>query len=298
MAQRTGADDFLAPKATAASSRILLALAASAALLLGGCGGGGDSQEQGSTTATATQQESSAGPDGASRATGESPSGSKSQGSGTAGVGKAGGGSGALSQSGGQPGGGEVPLPTKGREQEASATEEAQATVADITLSSPDLELQNSVFAIPATYTCDGKGSWPTLEWGAVPGATEELLIFVMNVQPVGGRLFFDWAAAGIDPSLERIEAGKLPPGAVQGQNSAGKRGYEICPTEGKSETYVFTLYAIPTKLSPQQGFDPHRLREEALGARGSAGILAAAYGGNRLENTAQQSLTIERSAW
>jgi phosphatidylethanolamine-binding protein (PEBP) family uncharacterized protein len=151
--------------------------------------------------------------------------------------------------------------------------------LADIVFSSPDLKLEESTFAIPSTYTCDGKDSWPTLEWEGVPAASKELLIFAMNIQPVNGRLFFDWAAAGIDPSTQRIEAGKLPPGAVQAKNSSSKNGYEICPPSGSSETYVFTLYAIPTRLSPRQGFDPHGLREEALGASGSAGIFAASYG-------------------
>lgn len=277
MAQRTGADSRLAPKATAASSRIILALAVSAALFLGGCGGGGDSQEQGSSAATATEQASGADNDGASKAAEKSSSGSKAQGSGATGAGKPG--SSASTQDTSKPSAGGAALPTKGREKEASPAEEAQATVADIPFSSPDLELKESLFAIPSTYTCDGKNTWPTLEWETVPSGSEELLIFVMNVQPVEGRLFFDWAVAGIDPSTQRIEAGKLPPGAVQGQNGFGKRGYEICPPKGSAETYIFTLYAIPTQLSPRQGFDSHALREEALGASGSAGILAATYG-------------------
>lgn len=279
MAQRTGADDFLAPKAKSASARVLLALALSAALLLGGCGGGGDSQEQGSTAATETQQASGPDSEGGSKAAGKSSSGNDSQGSGAKGSGKSEPGSSASSQGTSKPSPGAATLPKQGREKEASPAEEAQATVADIVFSSPDLKLEESTFAIPPTYTCDGTNSWPTLEWEGIPSGTEELLIFAMNIQPVNGRLFFDWAAAGIDPSTERIEAGELPPGAVQGQNSSGKNGYEICPPAGSSETYVFTLYAIPTRLSPKQGFDPHALREEALGAKGSAGIFAASYG-------------------
>ena len=100
-----------------------------------------------------------------------------------------------------------------------------------------------------------------------------------MNAAPVGGKLFFDWAVAGLPADLPGIEEGKLPRGAVQGQNGFGKADYEVCPPQGGAETYVFVLYAIPTRLSPARGFDPHRLREEALAAVGRAGILAVSYG-------------------
>jgi phosphatidylethanolamine-binding protein (PEBP) family uncharacterized protein len=279
VAQRTGADDLLAPKAKSASARVLLALALSTALLLAGCGGGGDSPEQSDTAATAAQQASGQRGEGASKATKEGSPESKPHGSGATATGKATPDSNTSSQGTGKPSPAAATLPKQGREKEASPAEEAQATVADIVFSSPDLKLEESTFAIPPTYTCDGKNSWPALEWEGLPSGTQELLIFAMNIQPVGGHLFFDWAVAGIDPSTERIEAGKLPPGAVQGQNSSGTNGYDICPTKGSPETYVFTLYAIPTRLSPPRGFDPHVLREEALRASGSAGIFAASYG-------------------
>jgi phosphatidylethanolamine-binding protein (PEBP) family uncharacterized protein len=132
--------------------------------------------------------------------------------------------------------------------------------------------------ALPAPYTCDGKDSWPQLDWQGVPPGTEELVLFAMNAQPVGGKLFFDWAVAGLDPSLQGLEAGKLPKGAVIGTNSFGKSDYEICPPAGQAETYVFALYALPKRLSPAKGFDPHALREAALGASGNAGLLAVSY--------------------
>lgn len=99
-----------------------------------------------------------------------------------------------------------------------------------------------------------------------------------MNVAPVGGKLFFDWALAGIDPALGGLESAKLPKGAVQGQNSFGKAGYEICPPAGSSETYVFTLYALPQRLNASKGFDPTALRRQVQAISRKAGILAATY--------------------
>ena len=146
-------------------------------------------------------------------------------------------------------------------------------------MSSPALRSAGSVATLPSSYTCDGKDSWPQLEWQGVPADTAELILFAMNVQPVEGKLFFDWAVGGIDPGLGGLEAGKLAKGAVQGKNSFGKADYSICPAKGQAETYVFALYALPERLSPRQGFDPRRLREEVQAVSGNAGLLAAVYG-------------------
>jgi hypothetical protein len=131
--------------------------------------------------------------------------------------------------------------------------------------------------ALPAEFTCDGKNASPALSWRGVPQGTAELVLFAMNVQPVEGKLFFDWAVAGLSPELEEIEAGKLPKGAVAGRNSFGKTGYEICP-EGSGENYIFTLFALPKKLSPSQGFEPLALRKAVAEASGNAGLLALSY--------------------
>ncbi len=131
--------------------------------------------------------------------------------------------------------------------------------------------------ALPAQHTCDGKGASPALRWQGVPEGTAELALLAMNVQPVGGQLFFDWAVAGLSPELEEIEAGKLPGGAVVGRNSFGKTAYEICP-EGGGETYMFMLLALPKRIAPGQGFDPLAFRKAALEISGSAGLLALSY--------------------
>jgi phosphatidylethanolamine-binding protein (PEBP) family uncharacterized protein len=130
---------------------------------------------------------------------------------------------------------------------------------------------------LSAQYTCDGKNTSPALRWQGVPQGTTELVLFAMNTQPVGGELFFDWAVAGLSPELEEIEAGKLPRDAVVGRNSFGKTGYEICP-EGSSETYIFALFALPKKLSPDQGFEPVALRKAVNDVSGNVGLLALSY--------------------
>jgi phosphatidylethanolamine-binding protein (PEBP) family uncharacterized protein len=146
-----------------------------------------------------------------------------------------------------------------------------------MTLQSPSSQSSSAgPQALPAEYTCDGKNTSPALRWQGTPQGTAELALFAMNTQPVEGKLFFDWAVAGLSPELEEIEAGKLPKDAVVGRNSFGKTSYEICPEGG--ETYMFTLFALPKKLSPGQGFDPIALRKAVAGISGNAGLLALSY--------------------
>jgi len=153
-----------------------------------------------------------------------------------------------------------------------------EATVASMLVESPSVAPSSGgPAALPAQYTCDGTSTSPALRWQGVPGGTAELALFAMNLQPVQGRLFFNWAVAGIDPALGEIKAGQLPKGAVVGRNSFGKVGYELCP-EGSAETYMFALFALPKKLSPSRGFDPLALRKEVTDTSGNVGLLALSY--------------------
>jgi phosphatidylethanolamine-binding protein (PEBP) family uncharacterized protein len=262
---------LLAPSARHASARALLALAAIAALALSGCGGGGSDSE--ATTSSAAKAQVQQDPSASAKAKahpGDSvakQAAKPQQGSGAS--------AGSPSTQGQGKHGKPIQLPEGSPEPTATPAEEAQATVADITLQSPDIGADS---ALAATFTCDGANTWPALRWQGVPAGTQELVLFAMNVAPVGGKLFFDWALAGIDPSLGELESAKLPKGAVAGQNSFGKSGYEICPPQGSAETYVFTLYALPQRLGAQKGFDPAALRSQVQVISRKAGILAATY--------------------
>jgi phosphatidylethanolamine-binding protein (PEBP) family uncharacterized protein len=153
-----------------------------------------------------------------------------------------------------------------------------EATVASMRLESPSVPPSSGgPGPLPARYTCDGTSTSPALRWQGVPAGTAELILFAMNIQPVRGKLFFNWAVAGIDPDLGEIEAGRLPRGAVVGRNSFGKVDYELCP-EGSGETYMFALFAIPKKLVAGRGFDPLALRKEVTDTSGNVGLLAVSY--------------------
>lgn len=275
MAQRTGAERFLAAPAKGASAGVALALAL-AAFLLCGCGGGSSAAEDtgASTSASASADANAPGqaaPGQSAEAT--TPKGGSAPGGSSSSSGSASGGS----QEPDAKQGPRIAAPKGPREQAPTPAEIAEATVADMSLESPVLAASaEGPATLPATYTCDGKGSWPELRWSGVPAGSAELILYAMNVAPVEGKLFVDWAVAGLDPALAGIEAGQLPKGAIVGTNSYGKRGYEICP-EG-SEIFIFAVYALPRALSPQKGFDARELRKQILDVSGNVGLLPAAY--------------------
>jgi phosphatidylethanolamine-binding protein (PEBP) family uncharacterized protein len=266
MAQRTGADGFLASKVKAASVGMFPALAAAAVLALAGCGGNSDAQTQGADSAGASAKEQTQTQKAVSP-TQDHGAEADSDGAG---------------QSASKVKQGPHITPPKGpRENAPTQSELESATVANITLESPSLgpaQGSDSTSPLTAEYTCDGKGSWPELRWVGVPSGSTELVLFVLALEPVDEALFFSWAVAGLDSSSEGIEAGRLPKGAIVGRNGFGHNDYEICPDKGKAETYIFTLYALPTALKPKSGFDPASLREKVLNLSGNAGLMAVSY--------------------
>jgi phosphatidylethanolamine-binding protein (PEBP) family uncharacterized protein len=258
---------------------VTLALAV-AALMLAGCGGGSSEDASGAsagstgTTARATTSASAQSP---------APGGAGSKAQGKAGEGPSSGhgGSGpdgAAQGAGAQRQGTPIAPPKGPPEQAPTPAQVAHATVADISLQSPAIvAAQGAPGRLAATYTCDGKDSWPALRWGGVPPGTAELILYAMNVQPVAGQLFVDWAVAGLDPDLEEIGAGELPRGAVVGTNGFGKAAYSLCPS-GSGEIYMFALYALPHSLSLSRGFDAREVRKQILDASGDVGLLPAVY--------------------
>jgi phosphatidylethanolamine-binding protein (PEBP) family uncharacterized protein len=268
MASRRDADGLLAKLARRAGAGALApALAASAALAVSGCGGADGSAAQATSTAastsTSTRQAEAARPS-------SSAAGGHKQG-------KAGGkpGGQAANEAPAARQGAKLPQPQGEREPGITPAQRKKATTASIALSSPGFAPGAT---LPAANTCTGKDTSPALRWSGVPDGTAELVLLVLNVEPVQGHLFFDWAVGGLDPSLEGIEAGKLPQGAVLGRNGDGKSAYSICPPKGGSENYVFMLYAIPTALEPKPGFSPIALREAILAQAGNVGLLGASY--------------------
>jgi hypothetical protein len=148
----------------------------------------------------------------------------------------------------------------------------AASHVNDIVLRSPTI----SGGKLSSENTCHGAGRSPALRWSNVPSGTAEIAILTLSVTPVNGKLFYDWAVAGIPPSVREIPAGQLPAGAVAGRTGWGSTSYKICPAG--HETYVFSIYALPRALRPGAGFDPAVFRTQALADAKHLGLLIATY--------------------
>ncbi|HUI59113.1 MAG TPA: hypothetical protein VLX90_02755 [Steroidobacteraceae bacterium] len=112
---------------------------------------------------------------------------------------------------------------------------------------------------LPARYTCDGQNVAPPLEWGAVPPGTAELAVFALGFKPAGPAntlsVSVEWALAGVNPKLHRLEPGALPQGAHLGLTSSRTHSYSICPPKGLAEQYQFELYALPASARVTSNF-------------------------------------------
>jgi phosphatidylethanolamine-binding protein (PEBP) family uncharacterized protein len=240
-------------KAARTGSLVLSVLALAAVLALSGCGGG---EEDSSTATTGTSSETAE----ATRNSTEQVQDQKDQ--------EANGNSAQDKQ-----GSGDAPQTEGEREPGITPQQRQETTVASMTLESPSFQ---SGATLKAKYTCDGGDTSPALRWKGTPSEAEEQVLLVLSVR--NGKLTFNWAVAGLDPGLSEIEEGRLPAGAVVGENSFGKDGYSLCPEPGSSETYIFMLFAIPKALDPEPGFEARPLREEVLAEHGNVGLLNAAY--------------------
>ena len=97
---------------------------------------------------------------------------------------------------------------------------------------------------IPAEYTCHGRGKPPPIYWSGAPQGTKSLALVVDDADaPITPYIY--WIVLDISPSTTDIQAGLLPPGARQADNSRGFPGYDApCPIHG-SHKYRFTIYAL-----------------------------------------------------
>jgi phosphatidylethanolamine-binding protein (PEBP) family uncharacterized protein len=165
---------------------------------------------------------------------------------------------------------------------QTSTTESATTSATSSAEKVPTIDLplasSTNLNPISATYTCDGADISPPIGWSQIPPHTVELQLYVFNFLPVGGKLFADWALAGLSPSLHGLAAGRVPAGAIVGRNGHGQTRYSLCPAKGANTRFAFLLYALPQRIAAKPGFDANALREQALHTAEHAGLLAFSY--------------------
>jgi Raf kinase inhibitor-like YbhB/YbcL family protein len=115
---------------------------------------------------------------------------------------------------------------------------------------------------IPPRYTCQDLDVSPPLQISGVPSAAKSLALIVHDPDAPGGD-WVHWIAWNIPTTTKDIREGSLPPGAVEGINSFGKKGWGgPCPPSG-AHHYHFELYA----LDVMPGLPPSSRRDELVRA-------------------------------
>jgi Raf kinase inhibitor-like YbhB/YbcL family protein len=115
---------------------------------------------------------------------------------------------------------------------------------------------------IPTKYSCDGDDVSPPLAWKGLPTNTGAVALVVDDPDAPRGT-FTHWVLLDLEPVTTGITEGKVPVGAKQAKNSAGRPSYfGPCPPSG-THHYRFTVYA----LSEATGLRDGAQLEEALQA-------------------------------
>ena len=74
---------------------------------------------------------------------------------------------------------------------------------------------------------------------------------------------FYHWVLYNIPKNISSLPSteNKLPAGLTVGKNSLGNAQYKgPCPPKGAAHSYIFTLYALDTKLNLPAGADAQAL--------------------------------------
>jgi Raf kinase inhibitor-like YbhB/YbcL family protein len=133
---------------------------------------------------------------------------------------------------------------------------------------------------IPERFTCDGDEVSPPLAWSGVPAEARSLALLVEDPDAPGGT-FVHWTVFAIPPDTTGMEAGRVPAGAREGENSFGDSAYGgPCPPEGdEPHRYVFTLYALRSEPDLDAGASPEAVRDAVADAALARGQLTGRFG-------------------
>jgi len=145
------------------------------------------------------------------------------------------------------------------------------APAEDLTLSTPAFDSQEH---IPTTYTCDGQGIAPALHWQHIPSGTRSLALIVTDPDapdPAAPKTtWVHWIVYDLPATSRGLQQGTqadaLPTSARNGENSWQHSGYGApCPPIGQHR-YIFTLYALDTRLPNLDTPDRAKLTQAMAG--------------------------------
>lgn len=145
-----------------------------------------------------------------------------------------------------------------------------------VTETAPSLRLTCLSFGnlqeIPEKYSynmrpqCSGDNYSPALIWSDVPAGTKSLAIIMHD--PDGGD-WTHWVQFNIPPGVMKLDGAKNGPATgIKGSNSFGGTGYAgpCPPSDGRKHRYVFTRYALDSKINLQTGVSRENLQKAMTG--------------------------------
>lgn len=137
---------------------------------------------------------------------------------------------------------------------------------------------------IPRKFTCDEADTSPALTWSAAPAGTQSLALIVTDPDAPRGS-FTHWILYDIPPGTRQLQEGmakqaQLPDGSRQGRNDFGDSGYRgPCPPGGSPHRYIFSLYALDSKLNLPPGATKKQVEDALKGHVLAHGELTGKYG-------------------
>ena len=152
----------------------------------------------------------------------------------------------------------------------ATTIAESITSVQELTIAAPWEDGEQ----IDAQFTCDGSKLSPSFDIAGLPDGTVTWGLSIVDQMALDA---VHWALANVDPTINHVDAGVVPAGAVQSLNRVNKVGYAApCPKEGEPHTYILTVYALSQLLEAQDGDDPATMLTSL--EAGSLGIVATTF--------------------
>jgi len=136
----------------------------------------------------------------------------------------------------------------------------AMADKADAQMELHTRAFQNKM-VLPTLYTCDNKNLSPDLTWTNTPADTVSFAVVLSDLDAPNGT-FYHWILYNIPTSMNGLSEGcPVPKGATIGKNNFDKDNYSgPCPPKGSMHHYVFTLYALNSKLNISPNAAPQEM--------------------------------------
>ena len=156
----------------------------------------------------------------------------------------------------------------------------AALVASDFQLTSANFTEIRPKVRIPVENTCYGENTSPPLMWEGAPEGTQSFALAAEDLDYDPGT-WVHWVLYNIPPTVRELAEGimtstaELPDGTLQGTNDFKNVGYQgPCPLPtpitgwhiGPAHRYVFTLYALDTKVSLPPGANREQLMGEIDG--------------------------------